>query len=167
MPIPASYNELRERFGIPLRFDFYTIDELSSIIIRNANLLNFSIDDDASLEIARRSRGTPRIAFRLLRRVRDFASIEGQQNIDLDTTIMSLNQLNVDPIGLDAEDKKYLEVVKDLFRGGPVGLDTISAALCESANTVEEVIEPYLLQQGLIQTTPRGRIITARGYDHI
>ena len=158
---------LRERFGIPLRFDFYTIDELTSIIIRNANLLNFNIDDDAALEIARRSRGTPRIAFRLLRRVRDFASIKGQQNIDLNTTVMSLNQLNVDPIGLDSEDKKYLETIRDLFGGGPVGLDTISAALCESANTVEEVIEPYLIQQGLIQKTSRGRIITRRGYEHI
>ena len=158
---------LRERFGIPLRFDFYTIDELSSIIIRNAKLLNFNIDEDAAREIARRSRGTPRIAFRLLRRVRDFASVKGQQNIDFNTTDISLNQLNVDPIGLDSEDKKYLEVIRDLFGGGPVGLDTISAALVESANTVEEVIEPYLIQQGLIQKTPRGRIITPRGYEHI
>lgn len=158
---------LRERFGIPLRFDFYTVEELSAIITRNANLLKFTIDEEASFEISRRSRGTPRIAFRLLRRVRDFSSVSGSNNIDIETAQKSLNQLNVDPIGLDSEDKKYLETIRDLFAGGPVGLDTISAALCESANTIEEVIEPYLIQQGLIQKTPRGRILTPRGYDHM
>lgn len=158
---------LRERFGIPLRFDFYTTEELSAIITRNANLLGFTIDEDASFEISRRSRGTPRVAFRLLRRVRDFSSVSGSKNINIEVAQKSLDQLNVDPIGLDAEDKKYLETIRDLFGGGPVGLDTISAALCESANTLEEVIEPYLIQQGLIQKTPRGRIITQRGYEHI
>ena len=158
---------LRERFGIPLRFDFYTVDELSAIIIRNSNLLKFTIDEDAALEISRRSRGTPRVAFRLLRRVRDFASVSGSNNITLQIAQKSLDQLRVDPIGLDADDKKYLETIRDLFGGGPVGLDTISAALCESANTIEEVIEPYLIQQGLIKKTPRGRIITQRGCEHI
>ena len=116
---------LRERFGIPLRFDFYTIDELSSIINRNANLLGFTIDEEASLEISRRSRGTPRVAFRLLRRVRDFSSVLGSNTIDMKIAQKSLDQLNVDPIGLDAEDKRYLEAIRDLFEGGPVGLDTI------------------------------------------
>lgn len=158
---------LRERFGIPLRFEFYTIEELSAIVERNARLMGFEIDEDASYEISRRSRGTPRVAFRLLRRVRDFASVNGSNLIDLKIAETSLNQLNVDPIGLDSEDKKYLGTINDLFGGGPVGLDTISAALCESANTIEEVIEPYLIQQGLIQKTPRGRVITPRGLDHL
>ncbi|MDR1390912.1 MAG: Holliday junction branch migration DNA helicase RuvB [Holosporales bacterium] len=154
---------LRERFGIPLRFDFYTIDELTSIIERNATLLGFEIEKEASFEIAKRSRGTPRIAYRLLRRVRDFSSTEGNSKVTLKITENSLNQLDVDPQGLDTEDKKYLAAIKDLFAGGPVGLDTISIALCESANTVEEVIEPYLIQKGFIQKTPRGRIITKKG----
>lgn len=154
---------LRERFGIPLRFEFYTIEELASIIERNATLLGFEIEETASLEISKRSRGTPRIAYRLLRRVRDFSSFNGNKVITYDTAVASLDQLNVDPMGLDSEDKKYLSVIKDLFNGGPVGLDTIAAALCESANTIEEVIEPYLIQRGLIQKTPRGRIITERG----
>lgn len=158
---------LRERFGIPLRFEFYTIEELSAIVDRNARLMGFEIDEDASYEISRRSRGTPRVAFRLLRRVRDFASVNGSNLIDLKIAETSLNQLNVDPIGLDSEDKKYLGTINDLFGGGPVGLDTISAALCESANTIEDVIEPYLIQQGLIQKTPRGRVITPRGLDHL
>ena len=158
---------LRERFGIPLRFDFYTVKELSSIINRNAGLMGFPIDDDAALEIARRSRGTPRVAFRLLRRVWDFSSVKGEKKVNLETTVQSLDQLRVDPLGLDAEDKKYLGTIKELFGGGPVGLDTISAALCESPNTIEEVIEPYLLQQGLIQKTPRGRVITQRALEHI
>lgn len=158
---------LRERFGIPLRFEFYTIEELSAIVERNARLMGFEIDEGASYEISRRSRGTPRVAFRLLRRVRDFASVNGSNLIDLKIAETSLNQLNVDPIGLDSEDKKYLGTINDLFGGGPVGLDTISAALCESTNTIEEVIEPYLIQQGLIQKTPRGRVITPRGLDHL
>jgi Holliday junction DNA helicase RuvB len=159
---------LRERFGIPLRFDFYTTEELSFIITRNANLLGFKINEEAAREIALRSRGTPRIAYRLLRRVRDFASIENGKNIiHLDITKKSLDQLNVDPLGLDSEDKKYLGTIKDLFEGGPVGLDTISAALCESPNTIEEVIEPYLIQCGLIQKTPRGRVLTKKSLFHL
>jgi len=158
---------LRERFGIPLRFEFYTIEELASIIERNTTLLGFEIEEDAALEISKRSRGTPRIAYRLLRRIRDFSSFSEKKIITYDITVSSLDQLNVDPMGLDSEDKKYLGVIKDLFGGGPVGLDTIAAALCESANTIEEVIEPYLIQRGLIQKTPRGRIITLKGHDHV
>ncbi len=158
---------LRERFGIPLRFEFYTIEELASIIERNTTLLGFEIEEAAALEISKRSRGTPRIAYRLLRRIRDFSSFSEKKIITYDITVASLDQLNVDPMGLDSEDKKYLGIIKDLFGGGPVGLDTIAAALCESANTIEEVIEPYLIQRGLIQKTPRGRIITLKGHDHI
>ncbi len=158
---------LRERFGIPLRFEFYTIEELASIIERNTALLGFEIEEEAALEISKRSRGTPRIAYRLLRRIRDFSSFSEKKIITYDITVTSLDQLNVDPMGLDSEDKKYLGVIKDLFGGGPVGLDTIAAALCESVNTIEEVIEPYLIQRGLIQKTPRGRIITLKGHDHI
>jgi Holliday junction DNA helicase RuvB len=157
---------LRERFGIPLRFEFYQVDDLAHIIARNAGLIKVQIDCDASLEIARRSRGTPRIAYRLLRRVRDFAHAMRCEKISLQVAIDSLNQLNVDPIGLDSEDKKYIGVINDLFGGGPVGLDTISAALCESANTIEEVIEPYLIQVGLVKKTPRGRVLTQRGSEH-
>ena len=154
---------LRERFGIPFRFDFYTTEELTFIISRNANILGVNIEDDAAMEIARRSRGTPRISSRLLRRVRDFAGVKGLNNIDYYLTIHALDQLKVDPLGLDSEDKKYLTVIKELFNGGPVGIETLSAALSESQNTLEDVIEPYLIQQGLIQKTPRGRIITQRG----
>ncbi len=154
---------LRERFGIPLRLEFYNHDELSSIIMRNAHILGFSICEDSSYEIARRSRGTPRIAVRLLRRVRDFASIKNSNIIDMNITNQALNQLNVDPMGLDFEDKKYLNAIIELFNGGPVGIETLSAALSESTNTLEDVVEPYLIQCGLIQKTPRGRIITEKG----
>jgi Holliday junction DNA helicase RuvB len=153
---------LRERFGIPLRFEFYTNEELSFIIKRNSALLGLEIEDEAAQEISTRARGTPRIAYRLLRRVRDFASVDGHMKITIEIAKKSLDQLNVDPMGLDSEDKKYITVLKELFNGGPVGLDTISAALSESANTLEEVIEPYLIQQGIIQKTPRGRILTER-----
>jgi Holliday junction DNA helicase RuvB len=158
---------LRERFGIPLKFEFYTIDELISIIERNAGLLGVNIEREATIEIASRSRGTPRIAYRLLRRVRDFASVDGSRTITTSIATRSLNKLNVDPLGLDSEDKKYLNAIKDLFDCGPVGLDTISAALCESASTIEEVVEPYLIQQGFIQKTPRGRILTKRSIEYL
>jgi Holliday junction DNA helicase RuvB len=153
---------LRERFGIAFRFEFYTIEELAAIIVRNSMLLGFEIEESAAFEISQRSRGTPRIAYRLLRRVRDFVSITNSNKITKENAQISLDKLNVDPLGLDSEDKKYLTVIKDLFNGGPVGLETIAAALCESPNTLEDVIEPYLLQQGLIQKTPRGRILTDR-----
>ena len=154
---------LRERFGIPLRFNFYTTEELSFIVQRNANLLGFEIDESAAFEISKRSRGTPRVAYRLLRRIRDFASIEGAKTITHRLTTSSLDKLNVDLMGLDSEDKKYICAIKNLFNGGPVGIETLAAALCDSASTIEEIIEPYLIQQGLIQKTPRGRILTALG----
>jgi Holliday junction DNA helicase RuvB len=154
---------LRERFGIPFRFEFYSTEELSAILARNAGIMAIGLSEEAALEISRRARGTPRIASRLLRRVRDFAIFAQESTIDKEIANDALDRLNVDPLGLDADDKRYLSTIQDLFRGGPVGIDTISAALLESANTIEEVIEPYLLQQGLIQKTPRGRIITERG----
>jgi Holliday junction DNA helicase RuvB len=153
---------LRERFGIPVRLEFYSVEDLALIIKRNSKLLGVAISDAAASEIAIRSRGTPRIAVRLLKRARDFASVERRDEISLDVASMALDRLSVDPLGLNSEDKKYLRAVMSLFGGGPVGLDTISATLCESANTVEEVIEPYLLQRGLIQKTPRGRVLTDR-----
>lgn len=157
---------LRERFGIPLRFEFYKVSELSAIIHRNSHILEADIDDDAADEIARRSRGTPRVASRLLRRVRDFANVmQKKKSIDHHIAITALNKLRVDPMGLDSEDKKYLSCIMDLFGGGPVGVETLAAAMSESYNTIEEVIEPYLIQQGLIQKTPRGRIITEKGIE--
>ncbi|MDR1332897.1 MAG: Holliday junction branch migration DNA helicase RuvB [Holosporales bacterium] len=156
---------LRERFGIPMRFEFYSVEALSLIIHRNARLLCVEIDPDAAFEVAIRARGTPRIAGRLLRRIRDFVNVDGGNSISLDIAKQALDRLNVDPLGLDSEDKKYIRAIRDLFGGGPVGLDTLSAALCESANTIEEVVEPYLLQQGFIQKTPRGRVLTAKAMD--
>ncbi|MDR1488431.1 MAG: Holliday junction branch migration DNA helicase RuvB [Holosporales bacterium] len=157
---------LRERFGIPFRFNFYTISELSHIITRNAEMLCILIDDESAKEIAKRSRGTPRIASRLLRRVRDFANIiADSEGIDIELTVASLDKIKVDPYGLDSEDKKYLSALKDLFGGGPTGIETLAAALSETSNTLEDVIEPYLIQLGFIQKTPRGRIITEKGYD--
>jgi Holliday junction DNA helicase RuvB len=157
---------LRERFGIPLRFEFYNERELSTIITRNSGLLGIEIEEEAATEIAVRSRGTPRIAYRLLRRIRDFATVGREVCISHGLAKDSMNRLKVDPVGLDSEDKRYLEVVKDLFGGGPVGLETLAAALCESKNTIEEVIEPYLIQIGFIQKTPRGRILTPRANSH-
>lgn len=154
---------LRERFGIPFRFEFYDTDELSAIIQRNACILHIDLEDEASMEIAKRSRGTPRVASRLLRRIRDFANVIGLNHVDLSMVSDALDKLNVDPIGLDSEDKKYLEIIKNLFGCGPVGVETIAASMAETQNTIEDVIEPYLLQQGLIQKTPRGRILTDRG----
>lgn len=157
---------LRERFGIPFRFAFYNIDELAAIIQRNSYILEINLTDEAAIEIARRSRGTPRVASRLLRRVRDFANVMGMNdNVDLYMTSDALNKLMVDPMGLDSEDKKYLGIIRNLFGGGPVGIETIAASMSETHNTLEDVIEPYLIQQGLIQKTPRGRILTERGFN--
>jgi holliday junction DNA helicase RuvB len=158
---------LRERFGIPLRLQFYTIDELSQIITRNAQLLGMSIAPEATREIALRSRGTPRIAGRLIRRVRDFSAVAGEQTIRIETATLALNRLGVDPLGLDAQDRRYLTTIAEYYRGGPVGIETLAAALAEQKDTLEEVIEPYLLQQGLIQRTPRGRQLTDLAYEHI
>ncbi len=150
---------LRERFGIQFRFNFYTIEELAIIISRNAKMLGFGIEYDASIAISKRSRGTPRVAYRLLRRVRDFAYMHEANTISKEIADEALDNLGINSLGLDSEDKKYIEIIRDLFNGGPVGIETIAAAMCESSNTIEEIIEPYLIQMGIIQKTPRGRVL--------
>lgn len=158
---------LRDRFGIPLRLEFYTTEELKIIIIKNAELLDISIEDEGAEEIARRSRGTPRIAGRLLKRVRDFAIVSGSEVIDKKIADMALKRLDVDESGLDSMDKKYLRCILDFYNGGPVGADTIAAVLSEKRETLEEVIEPYILQRGLVQRTARGRVLTIEGYKYL
>jgi Holliday junction DNA helicase RuvB len=158
---------LRERFGIPLRLQFYELKDLTSIVQRAAKILNFSINKDGAVEVARRSRGTPRIAGRLLRRVRDFASVMQENLVTESLAANALNRLDVDPLGLDAQDIRYLKIIADYYKGGPVGIETLAAALSEQRDTLEEVVEPYLLQQGFIQRTPRGRTITDYAYNHL
>ncbi|OAN50505.1 Holliday junction DNA helicase RuvB [Paramagnetospirillum marisnigri] len=158
---------LRERFGIPCRMNFYTPDELESIVSRGARVLGFALTPDGAAEVARRSRGTPRVAGRLLRRVRDFAAVAGRSPVDAPVADAALNRLEVDSIGLDAMDRRYLRMMAENYGGGPVGVETLAAALSESRDTLEEVVEPYLLQQGLIQRTPRGRMLSASGFRHI
>jgi Holliday junction DNA helicase RuvB len=158
---------LRERFGIPLRLQFYTVDELKKIITRSALLLGWEIAEKAAAEIAARSRGTPRIAGRLIRRVRDFAAVCDDKEIFLELTRTALNRLGVDPLGLDAQDRRYLQYLADYYKGGPAGVETLAAALSEQKDTLEEVIEPYLIQCGLVQRTPRGRILTDLAYEHL
>lgn len=158
---------LRERFGIPCRLNFYSPDELESIVSRGARVLGFDLTPDGSAEVARRSRGTPRVAGRLLRRVRDFAAVAGHCPVDAPVADAALNRLEVDQIGLDAMDRRYLRCIAENYGGGPVGVETLAAALSESRDTLEEVVEPYLLQQGLIQRTPRGRMLSASGFKHI
>jgi Holliday junction DNA helicase RuvB len=160
-------NPLRDRFGIVSRLEFYTSEELARIVKRSANLLNVPTDEDGGFEIARRSRGTPRIANRLLRRVRDFADVKGKGRITLDIANKALAMLDVDPQGLDIMDRKMLEAVIHRFDGGPVGLDNIAASIGEERDTIEDVIEPYLIQQGYLQRTPRGRIATLAAYRHL
>jgi holliday junction DNA helicase RuvB len=160
-------NPLRDRFGIVARLEFYTSDELSRIVTRSAGLLNVPIDALGSLEIARRSRGTPRIANRLLRRVRDYAQVKGDGSIDHALADKALKMLDVDPLGFDVMDRKLLEAVIHRFAGGPVGLDNVAAAIGEESGTIEDVIEPYLIQQGYLQRTPRGRIATAAAWRHL
>ncbi|MCL2672929.1 MAG: Holliday junction branch migration DNA helicase RuvB [Alphaproteobacteria bacterium] len=157
---------LRDRFGIPLRLDFYSVKDLGVIIARAAGLLDFKLADDAVGEIAARRRGTPRIAGRLLRRVRDFIAVKGGK-ADKAAVDHALLRLNVDKAGLDEMDRKYLGVLAQNYGGGPVGAETLAAALAEERDTIEEVIEPFLLQQGLIQRTPRGRVLSAAGYDYL
>ncbi len=157
-------NPLRERFGIPQRLDFYEPAELCQIVLRNAVVLKVEITDDGAIEIARRSRGTPRIAGRLLRRVRDFAAVDGTRRITAEDADRALSHLEVDRAGLDAMDRHYLSCIAEKYGGGPVGVDTIAAALSEARDMIEEVIEPYLLQQALVQRTPRGRVLGERGY---
>ncbi|MDB5851294.1 MAG: Holliday junction branch migration helicase RuvB, partial [Rhodoferax sp.] len=160
-------NPLRDRFGIVARLEFYTPEELARIVKRSAGLLNAPMDTDGGFEIARRSRGTPRIANRLLRRVRDYADVKGTGTITLDIANRALAMLDVDPLGLDVMDRKLLEAVILRFDGGPVGLDNIAASIGEERDTIEDVIEPYLIQQGFLQRTPRGRIATLAAYRHI
>ncbi|MCW5631590.1 MAG: Holliday junction branch migration DNA helicase RuvB, partial [Rhodoferax sp.] len=160
-------NPLRDRFGIVARLEFYTADELALIVRRSAGLLKVPIDDDGGFEIARRSRGTPRIANRLLRRVRDYAEVKGSGAITLDMANRALAMLDVDPQGFDVMDRKLLEAVVLRFDGGPVGLDNIASSIGEERETIEDVIEPYLIQQGFLQRTPRGRIATLAAYRHL
>lgn len=160
-------NPLRDRFGIPLRLSFYTIDELKLVITRASNLLDTKISETGATEIAKRSRGTPRIALRLLRRIRDFASVEGKLEIDDKVADLALNRLEVDKAGLDSNDYRYLKFIAHNYAGGPVGVETIAAALSEQRDAIEETIEPYLMQIGLLQRTPRGRVITLNAFEHL
>jgi holliday junction DNA helicase RuvB len=158
---------LRDRFGIPVRLNFYTVAELELVIRRAAALLDLGITDDGAQEIARRARGTPRIAGRLLRRVRDFANVAGEAHVSAKIADASLNRLEVDGLGLDAMDRRYLMMIADIYRGGPVGVETLAAGLSEPRDTVEEVIEPYLIQLGLIARTARGRCLNAKAWKHL
>jgi Holliday junction DNA helicase RuvB len=160
-------NPLRDRFGIVARLEFYTAEELTRIVTRSAGLLNAPIDDAGAREIARRSRGTPRIANRLLRRVRDYAQVKADGHILAPVADAALAMLDVDPLGLDVMDRKLLEAVVHRFGGGPVGLENVAAAIGEEAGTIEDVIEPYLIQQGYLQRTPRGRVATAAAWRHL
>lgn len=158
---------LRDRFGVINKLEFYTVDELKQIIIRSAGLLNVEIDEKGATELARRSRGTPRLANRLLKRVRDFAQVKYDGVITEDVANLALDLLEVDKLGLDKGDRSILETMIDKFDGGPVGLDTLAAALGEDSGTLEDVYEPYLIQNGLLQRTPRGRIATRLAYEHL
>ena len=160
-------NPLRDRFGIIARLEFYTPEELARIVTRSAGLLGAPIDADGAMELARRSRGTPRIANRLLRRVRDYAEVRGDGRIVKAIADKALTMLDVDPMGFDLMDRKVLDAVVHRFDGGPVGLDNVAAAIGEDAGTIEDVIEPYLIQQGYLQRTPRGRIATLAAYRHL
>jgi len=160
-------NPLRDRFGIVARLEFYSAEELTHIVRRSAGLLHAPIDDEGAIEIARRSRGTPRIANRLLRRVRDYADVKGNGQITRDIAEKALAMLDVDPQGFDVMDRKLLEAVIHRFDGGPVGLDNVAASIGEERDTIEDVIEPYLIQQGYLQRTPRGRVATMAAYRHL
>ncbi len=158
---------LRDRFGIPIRLNFYTVEELESIVARGARVLGMAMTSDGANEIARRARGTPRIAGRLLRRVRDFAIVDGDASVTRQVADRALTALDVDSIGLDVMDRRYLDMVAVNFGGGPVGIETIAAALSEPRDAIEDIIEPYLLQQGFLQRTPRGRVLTANAFRHL
>ena len=157
---------LRDRFGIVQRLEFYSVEELATIVKRSANVLGISVEDAGANEIARRSRGTPRIANRLLRRVRDFAEVKGNGIVSSDIADQALAMLKIDNNGFDSLDRKLLSLMIENFDGGPVGLDTLAAAISEERGTIEDVIEPYLLQQGFIMRTPRGRVVTQKAYIH-
>lgn len=158
---------LRDRFGIPTRLEFYTVDELHEIVTRGARLMGSPADEAGAYEIARRARGTPRIAGRLLRRVVDFAVVEGDGRVTQAIADLALTRLGVDDLGLDNADRRYLRLIAESYGGGPVGVETLSAALSESRDALEEVIEPYLLQKGLIQRTPRGRMLASAAWKHL
>ncbi len=160
-------NPLRDRFGIPIRLNFYTEAELELIVNRGARVLGIGMTEDGANEIARRSRGTPRIAGRLLRRVRDFAHAAGEEKVDRKLADRALLQLEVDAAGLDAMDRRYLTTIAMNYGGGPVGVETLAAALSEPRDAIEEIIEPFLIQKGLLQRTPRGRLITAHAFKHL
>ncbi|MGB1922794.1 MAG: Holliday junction branch migration DNA helicase RuvB, partial [Alcanivorax sp.] len=157
---------LRDRFGIVQRLEFYSVEDLSGIVIRACDILAIPIDDAGALEVARRARGTPRIANRLLRRVRDYAEVKGEGRITEAMAQRALDMLEVDSCGLDGTDRRLLDMIMHKFDGGPVGLESLAAALNEDAGTLEEVVEPYLIQQGLIIRTPRGRVVTNAAYRH-
>jgi len=158
---------LRERFGIPIRLEFYTVEELEEIVRRGARLLGLPLTNEGAHEIARRARGTPRVAARLLRRVRDFAAVDGAGAVDAKLADNALSQLEVDGRGLDALDHRYLRLIAMNYGGGPVGIETIAAGLSEPRDAIEEIIEPYLLQQGFIARTPRGRVLTGLAFSHL
>ena len=158
---------LRDRFGIPTRLQFYTIDELNEIVVRGARLMGVPAEPEGTREIAKRARGTPRVAGRLLRRVVDFAIVEGDGRLTPEVADGALTRLGVDHLGLDGADRRYLTLIAENYAGGPVGVETLSAALSESRDAIEEVIEPFLLQQGLIQRTPRGRMLASKAWAHL
>jgi holliday junction DNA helicase RuvB len=160
-------NPLRDRFGIPVRLNFYTEAELEQIVNRGARVLNIGMTPDGANEIARRARGTPRIAGRLLRRVRDFALVDGATSVDRAAADRALRELEVDGAGLDAMDRRYLTMIAENYGGGPVGIETIAAGLSEPRDAIEEIIEPFLIQKGLIQRTPRGRLLTPHAFRHL
>ena len=158
---------LRDRFGIPVRLQFYTHNELDQVVTRGARLLGLAINADGAREIARRSRGTPRVAGRLLRRVRDFAQVAGQDTITRAIADDALTRLEIDSLGLDAMDRRYLTMIAETYKGGPVGVETLAAGLAEPRDTVEEVVEPYLIQLGLLARTARGRVLNDAGWEHL
>jgi Holliday junction DNA helicase RuvB len=158
---------LRDRFGIPIRMNFYTVEELQSIVARGARVMNCPMNAEGANEIAKRSRGTPRIAGRLLRRVRDFALVDGDPVVTRKVADKALTLLDVDSIGLDQMDRRYLDMVAQNFGGGPVGIETLAAALSEPRDAIEDIIEPYLLQQGFLNRTPRGRMLTPLAFRHL
>jgi len=160
-------NPLRDRFGIPVRLDFYSEAELEQIVNRGARVLGTKMTADGANEIARRARGTPRIAGRLLRRVRDFAHVEGAAEIDRKAADRALRALEVDSVGLDAMDRRYLKTIAESYGGGPVGVDTLAAALSEPRDALEDITEPFLIQRGFVQRTPRGRLLTAHAFKHL
>ena len=158
---------LRDRFGIPVRLNFYTHDELEQVVARAARLLGLEIAPDGAAEVAKRSRGTPRVAGRLLRRVRDFANVAGDAIVTAKSADAALTRLEIDSLGLDAMDRRYLMMIADIYKGGPVGVETLAAGLSEPRDTIEEVIEPYLIQLGLVARTARGRQLNDRGWKHL